>query len=199
MVLHSTGCGRVGHRRHQTHKEGPITMGPSLCCWAKGRPHSASAGRSGVVGRRQPPNGGAYPCVVSMADGSGREDARRADGGNDQNRSAAGDHERAGQTGDRPGGERSGGTRGGDTRDSGSRGGGSWSRGGSQGGRSDRPSWRERNDDSRGGARSDRGDRPGGDRGGSRGGSGYERRADGSRSTWNREGDRRGPRGGDGR
>src|SRR6476660_2975185 len=193
MVLHSTGCGRVGHRRHQTHKRGgPPRWAPSCFLWSGERavvPFSVCRRKGCVVGRRQAPIGGAYPCVVSMADGSGREDARRADGGSDQNRSAAGDHERAGQSGDRTGGERSGGTPGGDTRGSGSRGGGSWSRGGSPGGRADRPPWRDRNDDPRGGARSDRGGRPGGDRGGSQASGGYDRRTDGSRSTWNREGD----------
>ena len=33
MVLHSTGCGRVGHRRHQTHKGGPPRWAPLLFLW----------------------------------------------------------------------------------------------------------------------------------------------------------------------
>src|SRR3954453_18871991 len=40
MVLHSTGCGRVGHRRHQTFEEGAHHGGPPFCfcgwvnvCW----------------------------------------------------------------------------------------------------------------------------------------------------------------------
>src|SRR3954451_16267205 len=105
-------------------------------------PHFRVRSRWLVVGRPQPPLGGLYPCVVSMAEGTGREDARRDDGSGDGNRSTAGDHDRGGQGGDRRGGERSG-TRGGDRRDTGSRGGdrGNWSRGGAQGGgRSERPS-----------------------------------------------------------
>src|SRR3954453_11829479 len=145
-------------------------------------PHFRVRPRRAVVGRPRPPGEGLYPCVVSMADGTGREDARRDDGSGDRNRSVAGDHDRAG----------GGGTRDGDRRDTGSRAGrGTWSGGGAQGGgRSERPPWRDRNDDSRGGSRPDRGDRPArsGDDRGARGSSGYDRRGDGPRGRSNSAG-----------
>src|SRR5690348_15849318 len=46
MVLHSTGCGRVGHRRHQTRNK-----------WLRSirfSPIFASAGRGGSSGARNP-------------------------------------------------------------------------------------------------------------------------------------------------
>src|SRR5689334_23500419 len=51
MVLHSGGCGRVGHRRTQRQRRDPTSLGPSFLCLTSG---AAAAPRRPGAGLRSP-------------------------------------------------------------------------------------------------------------------------------------------------